>query len=243
MLFFNVITRFYSIQEIYDSVLEQVLGERIVPIGCPKCGMKAMNFTIHGQYERNVVDLRPLLDENNNPILDEHGNIIFEDYQGEENRIKMNITRIKCKEDGTTHALLFQLFVPYAQYSLRYIVYHLYQWSKSGTSVEAYCDAHNLSVVNVRKWMKYLEESVPMLQQVGLIPETEQMDESVQDKETTTKPTSEHTEPKASFLRTVSQWIYQHFEEFYRAVLLYIRRVMFQVHMSPPNTVHQFAQN
>ena len=243
MLYFCIIEKFSSITEIYNKVLALVLSNRVVRIGCPKCGSLCMDFTLHGYYSRGVIDLVPCLDEKGNILLDNDGNVVFKDHLQKEDRISLNVARIKCKEDGSTHALLFNLVVPYKQYSIRYIVYQLYQMIHSGESVEAWCNKHGVSEKNMYKWVKWLEEKIPLLQQLGLIPEMDQINDSDNPGEKGHEDESVNSNVKnRSYLGTVIQWIYTHTEQFYRAALKLFNRVIFQEHKSPPNTVHQFAE-
>ena len=245
-LYFAVVEKYSSILELYNKVLDLALYKRITRIGCPECGIPAMDFTVHGYYTRYVIDLIPETDENNQLVVDKNGNIVFKEYMGKEDRIQMKVARIKCKDDGSTHALLFQFVVPYSHYSLRYIIYHIHNMVNSEGSMEAYCNTHGISIKTMREWIKHLEVTIPLLQQVNLIPETDQMDESEAEPNAKNQGDDEATYDvagkKALSLRIVIQWIYNHFETFYRAALKYLTRVPFQKHKSPPNTVYQFPE-
>ena len=143
-----VVGIFLSIKEIYDQMLLYALGNRVIRIGCPKCGKECMDFTIHGSYLRNVIDLVAQKDENGNTLFGKNGEAIFQDYQAE--KLKMKITRIKCKDDGSTHALLFNLVVPYGQCSLRYNVYHLHKMIHNGEDI-AHSDNRRMKNISFLK--------------------------------------------------------------------------------------------
>ena len=210
-----VVGIFLSIKEIYDQMLLYALGNRVIRIGCPKCGKECMDFTIHGSYLRNVIDLVAQKDENGNTLFGKNGEAIFQDYQAE--KLKMKITRIKCKDDGSTHALLFNLVVPYGQYSLRYIVYHLHKMIHSEDSMEGYCDKH------------------------GIIPENDEMakDDSAENGEDIAHSDNRRMK-NISFLKIIIDYLYNEFKTFYKASLAFLGRVMFQRHKNPTNTMHQF---
>jgi hypothetical protein len=238
-IYMCVVGIFLSIKEIYDQMLLYALGNRVIRIGCPKCGKECMDFTIHGSYLRNVIDLVAQKDENGNTLFGKNGEAIFQDYQAE--KLKMKITRIKCKDDGSTHALLFNLVVPYGQYSLRYIVYHLHKMIHSEDSMEGYCDKHGIDVDDMQKWIKWLEENAPLLQQANLIPENDEMakDDSAENGEDIAHSDNRRMK-NISFLKIIIDYLYNEFKTFYKASLAFLGRVMFQRHKNPTNTMHQF---
>ncbi len=238
-IYMCLVDSFQSIKEIYDQMLSYALGERVIRIGCPKCGTLCMDFVVHGSYSRNVIDLVVRKDENGNALLGNNGGVIFQDYQAE--KFSMNITRIKCKGDGSTHALLFNLVVPYGRYSLRYIVYHLREMIHSEESMEGYCNMRGIDVDDMQKWIKWLEENAPLLQQANLIPENDEMakDDSAENGEDIAHSDNRRMK-NISFLKIIIDYLYDEFKTFYKASLAFLGRVMFQRHKNPTNTMHQF---
>ncbi len=79
-----------------------------------------------------------------------------------------SIQRIKDKETGATHAVLGEFFVPYKQYSLRYILFHLRQFFSKNVAQGTYCLDNGIEPNTFRLWLKWLRDHITLLYGLGL---------------------------------------------------------------------------
>ena len=79
------------------------------------------------------------------------------------------IQRIMDQETGKTHAVLGELFIPYKQYTIRYVLYHLMQIFSKFTSQEAYCPGEDkVNTLDVLKvWLKWMRDHITTLRDIG----------------------------------------------------------------------------
>ena len=248
-IYMCIVNTFCSFNDLYTTVLDK-FDTGTVSLGCPFCGIKPMDYIRYGYYTRTVIDLEPVLDKN--------GNIKFSDSSTHQ---KVSIARIQCTQDGSTHALLFNFLVPYSAYTIRLILFHLYQLYQSGISMESYCERQNISTDKMKDWIDHLATAIPFLQQAGLISTTEEPDSGSENGTAVVEETTDHLtgadykskgkkKKTLSYLSIVTRtkrivgssvkWFYLNFEAFYKAFLQTFRYVVFQKHASPSNTVYQF---
>ena len=122
-----------------------------------ECWPKADGYELYGGYFRKeIIDIQQ--------VPNEDGTWRYEEVRIESFRIQ----RIKDKQTGKTHAILNELFVPYKQYSLRYILYHLCQFFKQSTTQEAYCLEAEIQVETFKGWLKWLKNHATVLAGLGI---------------------------------------------------------------------------
>ena len=140
-----------SIQEIYDLMMKPILAHNVTGLILPCCGLLAfMSYSLFGKYKRRVRDLVYVV-KNGKRVL-------------KEQYVTINIQRIICNhceadEKIRTHALLFHLFVPYGEYSVRYILYYLRQYMVSHQSIDDFCEGKPFSVQTFKKWLRWLKDN------------------------------------------------------------------------------------
>lgn len=167
----------------------------------------ADGYILWGYYTRErIIDKQPELQEDGTW---EYVDIEIKDFQ---------IQRIMDKRTGRTHAVLCELLVPYKQYSLRYILYHLYQYFSQAVTQEAYCLNEDIEVKTFTLWLKWLKNHISILDALGL--------------------TENYTDNR----KMLGQWIRELagdvIEWTYRS-LRTVNRALFQERRMPANTMYQ----
>ena len=267
-LYLAFIGAFLSFQDLYAKFLDKVLPVLASLVPSPCCGQMPMRYSCYGTYTRTIFDLEPILDTNGMPLCDEKGNICFKPHEWNEKGQKVKIQRILCTDENGkhmhTHALLSLLIVPYSRYSVRFIIYHLYHLAHSEESAEAYAQKNGFSVKLLNKWVRDIENIVPILQQCKIMPETSDIHESgetlsapvasegnpsdtvpepalIQEPVTTggtsKRPEKSKEQTKQDRKKWIS-WIYKHLKDIWDGCLYYIHRTLFQGRRMPPNTTH-----
>lgn len=81
------------------------------------------------------------------------------------------VQRLLVMQDGHPHntqALLPHLFIIYGTFTLRFVLYHLWQYLNSKATIEDYCLEYSISIPTFRKWLNWLEENISVLREEGL---------------------------------------------------------------------------
>jgi len=147
-----------SLEEMYAALLYAVRSRRsrfFIPSS--ERYSEADGYILWGTYERKrIIDIRRVARENGKWGYEE---VEIEDF---------HIQRIREKETGATHAVLNEFFVPYKQYSLRYILFHLRRFFKEHVTQEAYCLDVGIEVKAFQQWLKWLKKHLILLFGFGL---------------------------------------------------------------------------
>ncbi len=129
-----------------------------------------------------------------------------------------SIQRIRDTKTGATHAVLGEFLVPYKQYSLRYILFHLRQFFSKHATQETYCLDNDIEPKTFGLWLKWLREHINILYGLGL------------------------TECYSDNWQTMSQWIRQiagDISEWAYNSLKKLNLALFQERKMPENTMYQ----
>ena len=102
---------------------------------CPACGSRG-NCVPHGGYKRSLIDM-------------EHGKVTYGSVE---------IKRVRCKSCGHTHALLPDYIVPYAAYSLLFILRVLCTYFLGRETVEQLCQRYEISPSMLYEWKALFRE-------------------------------------------------------------------------------------
>lgn len=148
-----------SLEELYEQISGTVRSQRArfyMPGTERFC--KADGYTLAGGYKRKrIIDIQR--------IQDSEGGYRYEEIE----IIDFRIQRILERGTGyTTHAILPELFVPYKQYSLRYILFHLRKFFDLSVTQEAYCLDAGIDVKAFRQWLKWMRDHITVLAGLGL---------------------------------------------------------------------------
>lgn len=90
---------------------------------CPSCH-SAGNLIPHGSYKRNIIDFS----------------------RNKTTYRKISVKRLKCRSCGHTHAILPDLIVPYAQYSLFFLLRVLGEYFLRSKTISQICHVWNTDV-------------------------------------------------------------------------------------------------
>lgn len=131
-LFCKLIRIKTSSKFIFDSYMAKFHPELET---CPVCG-SCGNCHIHAYYDRSVIDF----------------------CKGQKVRNSLCVLRLSCDSCNHTHAILPDVLIPYACYSLMFILRVLGEWFLGSSSMESLCDRFSISPVQLRKWIKLWEK-------------------------------------------------------------------------------------
>ena len=148
-----------SLEELYKRISGSV-RHRSVRFYMPsseRC-CEANGYILNGGYTRaRIIDIQL--------IQDAEGNCRYEEVV----IIEFRIQRILEKGAGcTTHAILPEIFIPYKQYSLRYILFHVREFFKQSVTQEAYCLDAGIDIKAFRLWLKWIRDHLTVLAGLGL---------------------------------------------------------------------------
>ena len=154
------------IKEILETPLETIYNQlvssvrtRLLLFFMPssKTQSKADDYILYGHYTRNrIIDIEAVVQEDGTVRYEK---VIINDLQ---------IQRIKDKRTGKTHAVLGEILVPYKEYSLRYILFHLWQYFSQSTTQAIYCLDANIDEKMFTQWLKWLRDHITILRELGL---------------------------------------------------------------------------
>ena len=197
-----------SLKTIYHRLLSAV-RTRQLRFFMPSSGRysHADDYILWGYYTRErIIDKQPELQEDGTW---EYVDVEIKDFQ---------IQRIMDKITGKTHAVLCEILVPYKQYSLRYILYHLYRYFSQNVTQEAYCLNEGIDVKTFTLWLKWLKDHISILNALCL------------------------TENYADNRKMLGQWVRELagdvIEWTYKSLRI-LNRTLFQERRMPANTMYQ----
>ena len=197
-----------SLEEMYKRILKAVRSRQcrfFIPSRECYCG--GDDYILWGTYPRaRIIDMQYMACEAG-------------EYQYEEVEIKdFSIQRIKDKLTGATHAILDEFFIPYKQYSLRFVLFHLHKFFNQRVSQEAYCLENEIEVKTFRLWLKWLKEHITLLYGFGL-----------------TRSDSDNWQMMSQWIQTIyagiSDWMFNSLRK--------LNRALFQDRKMPENTKYQ----
>lgn len=114
------------------------------------------SYILYGGYVRElIIDIQQVQNEDGNW---EYREIVIS---------KFRIQRILDKNSNKTQAILNSLFVPYKQYSLRYVLYYLQQFFNQYRTQEEYT-MDMKAERTFRIWLKWLRDHITVLRKLGL---------------------------------------------------------------------------
>ena len=96
---------------------------------CPCCGSRS-NHCIYSSYNRTMITF----------------------IGGHRENLEVTIPRIKC-HCGHTHAIIPDVLIPYASYSLRFILVILFKYLVRSCSVMELCDKYQISISTLYEWI------------------------------------------------------------------------------------------
>ncbi len=147
-----------SLEMLYPMLVGQVRGRSnrfYMPSSEHYC--KGDSYILWGKYTRyRIIDIQC--------VTCEDGSQRYEKVEIS----GFSIQRIRDKETGATHAVLSEFFVPYKQYSLRYILFHLRQFFSKHVAQGTYCLDNDIDPKTFSLWLKWLREHITILYRLGL---------------------------------------------------------------------------
>ena len=197
-----------SLEEMYAALSSAVRARRsrfYMPSYERYC--EADGYILWGGYTRDrIIDVQC--------IPCEDGSWRYETVEIKDFRIQ----RIRDKKTGATHAILNEFFVPYKQYSLRFILFHLCQFFKEHVTQEAYCLDAEIDIEAFHQWLKWLRNSSTLLYGFGL-----------------TRSYSDNWQAMRQYIQEIAgdipSWAYNS--------LKIMNLALFQDHEMPENTMYQ----
>ena len=127
-LFFDEITAI----DLYNTFFA---GFRIETEACPCCKATG-NCVVHGYYMRNLVD-----------------------YCNNRISVKLiRVLRLVCKTCGHTHAVLPDIIVPYAQYTIRFMCRVVSERLTSASAIDAVCKKFDISYKTLYRFLDIYKE-------------------------------------------------------------------------------------
>ena len=158
-----------DLQSLYDTMREHVKRHRdILYMACCVAATK-IYYILYGTYTRTVIDARVKGYHNGIPELE---TIVIENFR---------VQRILHKDCGHTHALMFEWFIPYQQYSFRFVLLHLFRYFKTDTTIEAYCLDNTIPIQTFRRWLGWLKENMGLLTEMGLVQDAKENKENIRE--------------------------------------------------------------
>lgn len=118
---------------------------------CPSCHSKG-NLIPHASYCRNIIDFTG-------------GKTIY---------CKISVRRFKCQSCGHTHAVLPDLIVPYAQYSLFFLLRVLGEYFLRLKTISEICHTYTITPSMIYRWkalfLCHMADWLPILEQLAASP-------------------------------------------------------------------------
>ncbi len=148
------------LEELYDRISGVVRSRKArfyIPSTESYC--EADDYTLNGGYLRKkIIDIRLMKNED--------GTFQYETIEIRDFRIQ----RILEKSTGHTHAILPEIFVPYRQYSLRYILLHVSEFyhQHHPKAQETYCLDAEIDIKAFKQWIKWMKDHITILAEIGL---------------------------------------------------------------------------
>ena len=206
---FNIAFMQEELEILYKNAVNAVAdGSCSIVLACCQVLSILSSFIFYGTYPRDVLDVVAYF---------RAGKVCYKVC-----KVKLSIQRIKCVRKGcktsSTHALLFDFFVPYGHYSVRFILYYLNLYFNSNKSIEAFCLEYGLKLFSektFRKWLIWYDEHIDLFSQMGIVGNPKEK-RKIREK------------CYRSMISDIGQTI--------RRTLRKINRSIFQTHLSPSNT-------
>jgi len=120
-----------SAKDLFLQAMKEFSPDKIpfIKLPCPFCRAKHPAWTIHDSYLRYLIS--------------------FE--RGTSNTYSIEITRLICSSCGHTHAILPEIIIPHASYSLTFILCVLKDYF-SKMKVKHICDKYQISISTLYGW-------------------------------------------------------------------------------------------
>ena len=156
-----------SLVDFYNKCIDTVRNHTAVFfLPCKQRLALPDEYIMYGSYIRKpIMDVRLVKQPDGSVVAEEN---VIEDFR---------VHRILCIENGKpakTQAILPDFFIIYGRFSLRYVLYHLSQFFDKNTSIEDYCLDHSFSIPTFTKWLKWLEDNISILREIGLFLDKKQ---------------------------------------------------------------------
>ncbi len=146
------------LEKLYPMLVSRIRSRRIrfyMPSIKRYC--KGNGYILWGRYTRHrIIDIQC--------VTSEDGSQRYEKVEIPE----FSIQRIRDTETGATHAVLGEFFVPYKQYTLRYILFYLRHFFSKHVVQETYCGDNDIDLKTFSMWLKWLREHINILCGLGL---------------------------------------------------------------------------
>ena len=202
-----------DLAKLYESLITAFAARQILKLIMPCCGTYCTpcDYTLYGHYTRQkgITDVT-LTYSAGKPVW----HIV--NIEG------FKIQRIRClHEDGMyrTHALLFDMLVPYGHYTLRAILYYIMLFSQGKNTVVGFCARHCLDVETYYRWLNWIKTYGPDLMGIGNTSVTNKADLCLR---------------FIDLLKNDFLSVYKHAAEQFR-------RVLFQTHATHRNSVRLYG--
>lgn len=127
---FSLFCKLIRIKTSSDSLFSAVMDSYShTSLECPSCH-SAGNLVPHGFYKRNIIDFT-------------YGKTTYH---------KISVKRLKCKSCGHTHAILPDVIVPYAQYSLFFLLRVLGEYFLRFKTISQICHVYSITPSMLYRW-------------------------------------------------------------------------------------------
>lgn len=148
-----------KLDKLYEALLERARGhrDRLYMACCGKEDSRC-SYIEYGYYTRRATDAR--ITGYTSSGIPEIEITETDDFE---------IKRLQHKSCGHTHGLMFELFIPYQKYTVRFVLLLLYRYFHLKPTVEEFCARYNITAGTFEKWLKWLEESMPILTEAGIV--------------------------------------------------------------------------
>ena len=190
-----------DMQPLYNSMCERVrMHKDNLYMACCTDATKA-EYIFYGTYPRKkVIDARITGYHNGVPEIE---TLILKDFK---------IQRLMHKDCGHTHALMFEWFIPYQNYSIRFVLLHLQRYFLLGDSIEYYCLENEIPVTAFRRWLEWLKENLGILTHMGVVRDRNENKENLM-------------KWLSAIIKDISLWVIKSLSN--------LNRVLFQRHNMP----------
>lgn len=161
----NVKSDFFTadLPTLYNSMCKQVREHKNRSYMACCTADTAIEYILYGTYPRKeVIDARVIGYHNGIPEIETQ---VIQEFR---------VQRLKHKDCGHTHALMFEWFIPYQKYSIRFVLLHLQRYFSMGTSIEKYCLDNEIPITTFMRWMEWLKENIGLLTETGLVLDKEE---------------------------------------------------------------------
>jgi hypothetical protein len=149
-----------DLQTMYYAMCNQVFEHKYCLYMACCTVATAIQYILYGNYTRKkVIDARVTSYVEGVPL-----------FTVEEIK-EFKVQRLKHKDCGHTHALLFDWFIPYQRYTIRFVLLHLEEYFRTSgnTSIETYCLDRMIPVKTFRKWLQWMNENMGLLTEMGVV--------------------------------------------------------------------------